>query len=259
VSILNNISSASLSAIILERVIALNANLDYTLTSKRVKINIIITIVWLLHSAIPLGALTVSFSHQCNFHIQFCDIWQVSRPAKLICIAILIVYDIVLITANAFVYKIAKMHAAQIDSMQHLSFNANSTKVTPVSERQYASMKICVQLVTVYVLLQMPMVILMFISMTLTNIADETFMRVLRSVAYILIKVNSVINLYLYVWKFQECKLFCYLWLAKYFKKYGNIANEKRIEVYNIVVVFDRNDKVSNNTKFRGETVESPA
>jgi hypothetical protein len=259
VSILNNISSASLSGLILERVIALNANLDYSLTSKRVKINMIITIVWFLHTAIPFGALTVSYNHQCNFHMQFCDIWQVSRPAKFICIAILIVYDIVLITANAFVFKIAKMHAAQIDSMQNLSFNANTAKATPVSERQYASIKICVKLVTVYVLLQMPMVILMLISMTLTNIKDEAFMRVLRSVAYILIKVNSVINLYLYIWKIQECKLFCYLWLAKYFKRYGNIANKKRIEVYNIVVVFDRNDKVSNNTNFRGETVESPA
>jgi hypothetical protein len=188
--------------------------------------------------------------------MQFCDIWQVSRSAKLICIAILIVYDLVLITANAFVYQIAKLHAAQIDNMQNLSFNANTAKATPVSERQYASMKICAQLVTVYVILQMPMVILMIISVTLTNIKDETFMRVLRSVAYILIKVNSVINLYLYIWKIQECKLFCYLWLAKYFKKYENIANKKRIEVYNIVVVFD---KGSNNTKFRGETVESPA
>lgn len=245
VSIVNNISSASLTAIILERVIALKANLNYTLRVKRVKIHVAITLLWVLHVLIPLCVFTVSYGHQCNFHLNMCDIWQVSRPTKYTCLVIMCIYDVILVKANIFIYKIAKGHVNQINALQSTSLNVSTTNIKTVSKRQYDSLHLCMKLVSVYVLLKAPMLVLMLISTNFEEIREYAAMRILRAIAYILIKICSVINLYLYVWKVQECKMFCYTWLAKYLKKFEQIAQDKRIEVYNIVVAFNRNDRPS--------------
>ena len=248
VAIMHCISSASMAAIILERVFALKANLKYTLALKRIKIHLIIAVIWLTHIIVTVFVVSISFHYQCNWTIANCDFAEVNKIAKYCFLILTIFYDVIMVFANTIVYKIARQHAIQIDAMkQTTTTKGTSNYPDTVSERQYASIVVFVKIVTLYVLFQVPMVFAMLIGTNIPEIRHRTPMRMLRSIAYFLFLLNSFLNLYFYIIKIKECRMVWFFMLGKVFKKFKQKANVIRLEVFDIVVYSQQEETIAMN------------
>ena len=248
VAIMHCISSASMAAIILERVFALKANLKYTLALKRIKIHLIIAVIWLTHIMVTFFVVSISFHYHCNWTIANCDFTEVNKIAKYCFLILTILYDVIMVLANAIVYKIARQHAIQIDAMQQAAATKGTSNYPDtVSERQYASIVVFVKIVTIYVLFQVPIVFAMLIGTNFPEIRDKTPLRMLRSIGYFLFLLNSFLNLYFYIIKIKECRMVLFFMLGKVSKKYEHKANVIRLEVFDIVVYSQQEETYALN------------
>lgn len=232
--VLHNISSASITSIIFERVLTLKAKLKYQQTLKRVNIKFVIISFWTFHVMLALVLIPIRLYKICNFELTGCDIHEVISTTKYTCGGIMIFYDILLICANISINRVARRHVASIDALTPSDYIARSNE--GVSRRQLATLKIVMYLAASNILLKAPIITVMTISTINPALRDISIMRLFRSLGYLCIQANSFINLYLYIWKMKECRMNLFLILSNIFKNYKEKAENLRIEVFDIPV-----------------------
>lgn len=240
VAIMHCISSAFIAAIIWERVFALMATLNYSLGVNRIKIHLIIAVIWLAHIIVVTGIVSDSFHSYCNWTSSNCDFTQVNKVAKYCFLILNAIYDVIMIIANVIVYNVARRHACEIDVITQTVAKDKPKYTERISERQYASIMVFVKIVTFYILLQLPLYLATLFATNLPEIRDETSMRMLRSFGYFCFLLKSFINLYFYILKIKECRMILFFMLGKYFPRYEQRAYAIRLEVFDIVVCSQR-------------------
>lgn len=236
VAVMNSISSASLTALSVERVLALKANLKYAIFLEKVNMYLVIALIWFIHIVIMISMVLIGFQIHCNWKLENCDIWKLNDIARIAMIFVIpFIYGTVLVSCNSIIYRIARRHAKQIDEMNGTIFRCQAVNAVSVSDSQYATTRVIIHIVTAYIVLQTPAFVCMFISSIFVHLRDQMVIRIFRGISYLFVQANSVVNLYLYVMKLQECKMHFYFILAKVLKRYEGRASSMRLEVYNIV------------------------
>lgn len=233
VAIFHMTASASVALLTLERVFALKANLKYSLLLTKINIDLLITLLWLIHILLPVIYVTVSYFTKCYGNVRHCNVWKVTLNLRYISAGIHITYNIILIIGNLIIQRIAKRHINGIKAINSVS-NATESNITT---RQRASLRSIAKIVTAYLILQAPLFICFFLGSNLEHLRDKMLMQAFRCFGYMCIQMDSFINIYIYIVTFQECKLQLLLFLAKKFKSFERKAELFRVDVYNIVIL----------------------
>ncbi|XP_060551943.1 uncharacterized protein LOC132713386 [Ruditapes philippinarum] len=236
--VLHNISSASITAVILERVFTLKASLRNQHKLKRMNITIFVVSFWVFHILEALALMLIRFHNICNFEWSNCDLHEVIKTTKYACGLTMIVYDVILICANISIIRIARRQSVKIASLTPSAYVTRSNE--SVSSRQLAVLKIIINLVASNILLKAPIIIVMVTSTIEPALRDIPVMRSFRALGYLFIQVNSFINLFLYIWKMKECKMNLFLILSKFSKKFEQKAIRLRFEIFDIPVYENR-------------------
>lgn len=236
IGIMNNISSASMGALMLERIIALNSGMKYRKIMKGACVKFGIIMLWILHTAIVVASLAVGVWNHCNWQLHECDFFDASRIARFTVIGVMIFYDIVLVTSYISICRIARRHISNIIAMKRLSFSNTVSDTDNISDRQYATTQAIIYVVIAFLILQAPINVHIIVSETSDTIRHELVMRVFLGISYLCLQAHSFVNLYLYVGKFKECKMVFYFVLGRFFKSFETRAETLRIDVFDIVV-----------------------
>jgi hypothetical protein len=230
------VSCASVAAMSLERVIALKMNLKYNLNSSKLRIYLIISLIWIVNIVIVVAAIALGFYYNCFSNYTICDIWEASKAARIVMAGLLIFYEIVLAVSYVIIHGIASRHAKNMIASNMASNGQTHNNPESLTSRQYAVTIAIAKIVLAFMLLHAPLVSHLIIFETFTDIRYERFRYIFHGISYLCMQINSFVSVRLYVAKFDECKLNFYLILSRISKKYETEAENLRVKVYDIVV-----------------------
>lgn len=234
-----SVSWSSVAAMSIERVVALQANIKYTMGFNKSRVHLMASLLWLVHVLLAVVVISVGFKQHCGWKILSCDIWEASKVSRFVMMTLLVAYEITLVISYVVIYTIAARHAREIAAIRSAAFGKNVNNPDGVSERQFSTTQAIIKIVLAFMLLHTPIIIHLIVVESDQSSLNEILRRVLYAASYFCIQLNSFISLRLYVVKFDECKLYFYQFLSRLFKSYERKSEELRLKVFNIVVSSD--------------------
>jgi hypothetical protein len=230
------VSWASVATMSLERVIALKMNIKYNLNSSKLRIYLIISLIWSVNIVVVVAAIVMGFYFHCVSENATCDLWEATKAGRFVMMGLLIFYEIVLVISYVIIHGIASTHAKNIIAPQMTSFEQAHNNPESLTRRQYKATLAIIKIVFAFMLLHAPIVIHLIIFETQPYLQNDRIRRLFHALSYFCIQINSFVSVRLYVAKIDECKLTFYLMLSRIMKKYENEAESLRVKVYDIVV-----------------------
>ena len=113
---------------------------------------------------------------------------------------------------------------------------SNQTATTPSGTNLKAT-KTIAAIVLAFIIVQSPIFVHFFIvEVQPSSVQQHNWRIIFQCLDYIGLQLLMYTSLYLYIWKFKECKMQFYLLFSKWCKTFQQKANEMRIEVLDIVV-----------------------
>ena len=235
VGFMHSISWCSVTALSLDRAIALKANLRYAELVTQRTINVTLLCIWLLNLTILPVVTVYGFVSTCSFRIDMhCDVWVATEHVRLLMLSLLVIFGIVVVVSSTYVLQIARRHKRQITNIK-----CNGKITSPdnlISENQFSVTKAVITIVVTFVILHGPVFTHYILGVFKPDGRDEVPRRMFYFFSYTMVQISSFVNLLLYTGKFVEFKYHLYKLFGQLCGVFARRADDMRVNVYNIVV-----------------------
>ena len=249
-SVCASIMWCSLCAVTVERLIALTAPFNYIKYVTKSSISVTIAIIWISNILIPSAIVFITMSQECDqfIHILTCDIYAIFRPFRFFLGSLMAFYGIFILIVYSKVLKYVWKHTNNINALQIKNPGTSTNVVAREKHKYLRSTKTIVAIIAVFIVLQSPVFLLSFSFEVMPELKQHTWRMIFQGLNYIGFELNVYATLYLYIWKFHECRMRFYF-LFRRISTFRVKAESLRIEIFDIVVR-DRKERIeSNNSK----------
>ena len=234
----------SLATLTYERLLALVQPFMYKKYTTKPKLVVLICAIWIVNilvSTIIFLASTTNHCHMGNFYCFHENLYKIFQPFKQCCLSLLTLYGLFIVIAYAKILLIILKHQRRIAA----TVSEQDLGVTP--GMKLTSTKTIAAIISAFIVFQLPMVIHLVIFEIQPSLKHQTWRMILQGMDYIGYQLNVYASLYLYIWKFKECKMHFYLLFSKFSRRFEQVASEMRFDVFNIVV-YDKNSTNKSQT-----------
>ena len=230
----------SLCAVTVERLIALTIPLHYTRYVTKTVLSISIASLWTVNVLVPLIFFIFLGIKACGYDYTSCDLYAFYAPLGLVIICFLLLYSLIVIISYLKISFIIFQH-----NKIGRTLNANTKYLAYISQKQKVtdSTKIVATIILVFLFFQSPMYFHSILLNFNPEFMQQKWRHLLQIFDYVGIELNTYASMYLYIWKFKECKMHFYFMLSKFNKKYKATADDLHIQVYNIVISENKHRK----------------
>ena len=227
---LATVSWCSVCTVTLERLFVLTMPFDYAKHATKPVLIISITTCWCLNVLLPSAVFLINGIKMCGPYdfISLCDIYAVFRPLKLTMLGLLSVYAALIVIAYLKISSVIFHHQKNIP-LQDGDSKAENRK------KHFKSTVTVATVILAFVILNSPAYFHLIAFEFKPELKNQKWRIVFSSLDYLGHELNIYTNLYLYIWKFKECRMHLLLMLSKFNKGFTERCNSLRIEVYNIV------------------------
>ena len=241
-SVFMSVLWSSVCAVVIERFIAIEFPYHYVKLNKKRTLCSVIVFIWTFNTIIPCLLVVSNWIKFCgaNKFLHECDPFALMRPFRIfvasiscICFAVtVIVYSKISIS---ILRQTREERALQVRNTAEQSIQ---NSITP-----FASTKTFLIIILSFIVLQFPYLffsVLAELGSEFRQIDWRIMMSLISSLCH---EINVYVTLFLYIWKFSECRMNFYYMFSKLNNKYKTKAENLRLEVYNIVT-FEKNINV---------------
>ena len=234
----------SSAALTYERLLALVQPFMYKNYTTKPKLVVLISSIWIVNIFVPTTIFLASTLNHCHMGNLYCfheNVYEIFQPLKQCCLSLLTLYGLFIVIAYAKILLIILKHQRRIAA----TVSEQDLAITP--GMKLTSTKTIAAIISAFIVFQLPMVIHSVIFKIQPSLKHQNWRMILQGMDYIGYQLNVYASLYLYIWKFKECKMHFYLLFSKFSKRFEQVASDMRIEVFNIVV-FDKNSTSKSQT-----------
>ena len=226
----------SVASVTYERLIVLLMPITYVKYATRKWLIITIVLMWFMNILVPATFATRTVVRFCSDfeYISLCDIYTLLRPVRMVLTFLIVLYGLLIIVAYIKIVLIIFHHGRQTEVL-----SSNKKYLSNIAKRQTSltSTKTIAVLIFAFVILQSPTFSNLVVSEFWPALKKQKWQVMLQYLVYIASHINMYVSLYLYIWKFKECKMK----LFQMFSKCSNIFQQRvdtlRIDVYSIVTI----------------------
>ena len=222
----------SVAALTYERLIALVKPFKYIKYTTKTKLTLIIAFIWTVNVLVPTIVFLLSAVRFCSFdNIYNCDAYNLFRPFRTVFVCFMTIYGLFIIVSYIKILSIIFKHQTKIKA----PFSNQNFKTTLGNNLR--STETVAAIISAFIILQLPVFIHSVIFELLPHLRQQQWRVILQILDYFGYQLNMYASLYLYVWKFKECKMQFYFLFSKCNKRFKQVANDMQIEVLDIVTI----------------------
>ena len=226
-----------LCAVTVERLLALTMPLHYRRYVTKPILFISAACLWTVNVLVPLLVFIITGITVCGSDYISCDIFAIFMPLQKVVLCFLILYSLIVFISYAKISSIIFQH-------QNLgrTFNANTKYLADISQKQKLtdSTKTVAVIILAFIVFQAPMYFHSIVLELKPEFRQHRLRVLFQIFDYVGVQLNTYTTLYLYIWKFKECKMHFYFMLSKFNKKFKAKADALHIEVFNIVIAANK-------------------
>ena len=238
----------TICALTLERFIAIQFPYKYARIVTKTTLKVVISILWSFNTIVSSAMLYAGWVLVCGQYsynyIFTCDNFAIFKPVKLFVTLILCVLYIITIAVYIKVLLCIRHHQKAIQVL-------NQSSVQKLERRSHPFSKMILPIVLSFILLQSPYILTTIVLELKPDAQQRSFRISFHIVYYICLVLNNYVTLYLYVWKFPECRMTFYHMFAKTNSRYSEKADALRMEIFGIVTFSRSNGTSSTNDNDR--------
>ena len=233
----------SICAITFERLVALTIPLHYNRHVTKATLAVSIASLWILTVLAPLLAFIIAGVQVCGQHsYASCNIYAVFKPARIVLTSFLLLFALIISISYIKILLIIFHH-----HKLGRTLSTNTKYLAEVAQKQKCSdsTKSVAVVILAFIVFQSPV----FIHNILLNITpafwEQNWRVLFQIIDYIGHQLNTYATLYLYIYKFKECKMNLFFILAKFSKTFKGKADSLRVEVFDIVLTENKHGKMT--------------
>ena len=230
----------SLCAVTVERLMALTLPLQYNKYATKITLSILIASVWTINVLCPLLAFIITGSNVCGQYISLCDIYALFRPARMVLLCFMVLYAAIIVIAYIKILSIIFYQHKLADSL-----TANTKYLAELSRKQkyLKSTRTVAAVVFAFIVLQSPLFFHLIVFEFKPDLQEQKWRIIFQGIDYLGHQMNTYATLYLYIWKFRECRMYLLFFFSKWNKNLLERANSLRVDVFEIVLKENRASK----------------
>ena len=230
----------SVCAVSVERLLALTMPLHYRRYVTKIALSISTACMWTVNVLAPVLFFIINGITVCGYDYISCDIYALFLPLGKFILAFLLLYSLIVFASYIKILLIIFQH-----NKLGRTFNANTKYLADISQKQKLtdSTKTVAIVVLAFLVFQSPMFFHSILLEVKPEFRQHKLRMLLQSFDYVGAELNIYATLYLYIWKFKECKMHFYFMLSKFNEKFKAKADALQIEVFNIVIAENKQRK----------------
>ena len=203
---------------------------------------IIIGFTWTFNTIVPCVLVTVYWLKLCGTDIfrSECDGFAMFRPFRFFIVLLSCTSVAVTVIVYSKISMSVRRHTREERVIQaRNAVEQNTNKIS--SKTQLASTKTILIIIFSSVILQSPYLFASILTECLPEIRQFEWRERINLIVRICHELNAYVTLFLYIWRFPECRMNFYYMFSKISNTYRTKGETLRMEVFNIVT-FDRNN-----------------
>ena len=240
----------SMCAVIVERFIAIVFPYHYVTLVKNTTLYITISFIWIFNTIVSIAIVIVSWLKFCGQYdcISSFEGYAISRPFISFVSCILCISFAITIVLYSKILLSIRHHKREIGALNVINTAGNDTQNASTStphastSTPRASTKTILIIIFSFIVLQSPYLFATICFQLIQDLQQMKWRTITHIIFYICHELNTFVTLFLYVWRFPECRMNFYYMFAKTNNKCREKAESLRIEVFNIVT-FERNNR----------------
>ena len=237
----------SLFAVTIERLIALEMPFIHAKYVSKKLLSVIIAVVWISNVLIPIAIFLITGLNVCSPYMTVCDVFAIFSPLKIFVACLLILYGLTTVIAYSKILLTLWHHKRNINAIQKAADSPDFLNTVSKKKHLKATTTITA-IILVFVILQSPIFFHAIIFELRPDFKEHQWRVTLQVVSYIFYEINVYATLYLYIWKFKECKMNFYFLFSKFSSNFRKRAESLRIDLFDIVTLEkDRDSRLQNN------------
>ena len=224
----------SLCAVTVERLVALTSPLQYNRYVTKTTLSVSIASLWILNMVAPLLAFIFAGIKICSeVGYVSCNIYDLFQPARMVLAAFLLVYALIIVIAYIQILVIVFRHHRRGELL-----SSNTKYLADVAKKQkyIKSTKTVAAIILAFIVLQSPVAIHTSILDIMPKLREQKWRVIFQAIDYLGHQMNTYATLYLYIWKYRECKMHLLFLLSKVNKNMRPKAEALRLEVFDVVL-----------------------
>ena len=226
---------SSLCAISVDRVLALTMPFNHAKYATKLVLKIVVIILWILNIVVPTTTILITIAIVCGQHsyITTCDTFAIFRPTGLGLTGLLSCYAVLIVMSCIKILRIAFYHKRCAEQ-----FTVNQTYLSDLikSQKYSKSTRTVLTVIIAFIVFQSPVFLHLTVLEYMPQLQTQYWRLIFQALDYIGHQMNIYASLYIYIWKFKECRMHFYFILSRLNRKYFEAANALRIEIYDIVL-----------------------
>ena len=232
----------SLCAVTIERLLALTMPLHYRRYVTKTVLSISISSLWTVNILVPAIVFVITGIKSCGYDYISCDIDALFLPVGLVIVSFLILYSLVVVISYVKISFIISQH-----NQLGKTLNANTKYLADISQKQKLtdSTKTVAVVILTFIVFQSPLYFHCILFNLIPALRQYKWRMLFQLVDYLGVELNTYVTLYLYIWKFKECKMHFFYILSKFNKKFKATADALHIDVFNIVITDYKHRKIA--------------
>ena len=232
----------SLCAVTIERLLALTMPLHYRRYVTKTVLSISISSLWTANILVPAIVFVITGIKSCGYDYISCDIDALFLPVGLVIVSFLILYSLVVVISYVKISFIISQH-----NQLGKTLNANTKYLADISQKQKLtdSTKTVAVVILTFIVFQSPLYFHCILFNLIPALRQYKWRMLFQLVDYLGVELNTYVTLYLYIWKFKECKMHFFYILSKFNKKFKATADALHIDVFNIVITDYKHRKIA--------------
>ena len=240
----------SMCAVIVERFIAVVFPYHYVTLVKKTTLYITISITWIFNIIVSFAIVIVSWLKLCAQYdfISSCEGSAIVRPFHSFVSCILCISFAVTIVIYSKILLSIRHHKREVRALnvkttaENDKQNASTSIPRASTKTPRASTKAILIIIFSFIVLQSPYLFATIFFALRQDLQQIKWRTITHIIFYICHELNTFVTLFLYIWKFPECRMNFYYMFSKINNKYRENAESLRMEVFNIVT-FERNNR----------------
>ena len=232
----------------LERFIAIVFPYQYVRYVTKTALFVAVGVTW---SLLPIISVVLVFTGWLNFcghydYISKCQILEIYRPFRMFILSTLCISFATILGANLKILLKLRQHEREIRAL-----NVQPTETTAHDSfvnTPRPSIPIILIIVLSFFILQSPYLITIIAFEVRPDLRLQKWRVYLQTVSYFCHELNTYLTVYLYIWRFPECKMHFYKMLSKISERFAGKAEALRLHVFNIVTFERKSHAVSSES-----------
>ena len=243
-SVFMSVLWCSMGAVVIERFIAIEFPYHYVKLNKKTTLCFVIVFIWTFNTIIPCVLVVSNWLTFCgaNKFLHECNGFALLRPFRIVVASI----SCICFAVTAVVYlKISLSIIRQTREERALQVQNTVEQSTQNFTTIFTSTKTILIIILSFIVLQFPYLFFNILTELRPEFREIERRKLINSIGSLCHEINVYITLFLYIWKFSECRMNFYYMCSKLDNKYKTKADVLRLEVYNIVAFEKHTNAVS--------------